>query len=100
MNLGNKKSNFSFVEEANRFIYRKAIQNKNVELNNFNCTYYELINYISQTILENFGYEHSVEWAEEKEDFKLDISSEDSKNIYKTINWYFENMEEIKLLNG
>lgn len=98
---GNQKTNFSFVEEANRFVYKKAIQNKNVKLNNFVCTYYELINYISQIILENFAYEHSVEWAEEKkEDFKLDVSNEDSKNIHKTINWYFENMEEIKLLNG
>ena len=98
---GNQKTTFSFVEEANRFIYEKAIQNKNVELNNFICTYYELINYISQIILKNYGYEHSVEWAEEKkEDFKLNVPSEASKNILKTINWYFENMEEIKLLNG
>ena len=35
---GNQKTNFSFVEEANRFVYKKQ-SNKNVELNNFVCTY-------------------------------------------------------------
>ena len=98
---GNRLANFSFVDDVNMFIYKKVFYNKNVTLNNFSCTYFELIDYISKYIIENFEYEHSVEWAGEKTiSSELNVSDEISKNINKTVNWYFENMEEIKLLNG
>jgi nucleoside-diphosphate-sugar epimerase len=98
---GSQPANFSFIDDVNWFVYKKVFQSENVVLNNFSCTYFELIQYISNYIIENFDYEHSVEWAEGwKGTYKFNVSDEVTQNIHKTVNWYFENMEEIKLLNG
>ena len=98
---GSQAANFSFIDDVNWFVYKKVFQSENVVLNNFSCTYFDLIHYISGYVIENFDYEHSVEWAEgRKSPYKFDVPAEVTQDIHKIVNWYFENMEEIKLLNG